>query len=117
MGIAWEFHGHLGGELGGGGHAPYFTCDTCGKKLQDGQGKIVWERKENPGYTEGEVVSTGKYWILGKGPDHLGCDGEETKRHPWDDLDDFLSHVTFNSKLDLQQSEARARERREKFGL
>jgi hypothetical protein len=115
MGIIWEYHAQLGGSLGGGGTAPYFMCDTCDKKIEDGLGKIIWEQRKGP-FAEGEAVNTGRFWILGKGPGHEQCETEETQRCPWNDLDEFLVNVTHNSKLDLDQAKADADERREKFG-
>jgi hypothetical protein len=116
MGIIWEYGAALGGSLGGGGVAPAFTCDTCGKKLDNGLGKIVWEQKPPP-HAEGETVSTGRYWILGKAEGHESCDEGETAKHPWEDLDEFLLQIAHNSKLDLDATAKNVAERREKFGI
>ncbi|MGI8624681.1 MAG: hypothetical protein ACR2NB_14655 [Solirubrobacteraceae bacterium] len=116
MGIIWEWHEDLGGSLGGGGSAPYFTCDTCGKKLDNGLGKIVWETVDTPD-EDAPFKSTGKYWILGKGDEHRACDLGESRKHSWEDLDEFLLMAAHNSKFDLQQTKEQVEERREKFGF
>jgi hypothetical protein len=116
VGIIWEYHAHLGGSLGGGGTAPFFVCDTCGKKFDNGMGKIIWEQHPGP-FEEGQNVSTGRYWILGKGGGHEACDTVEHQGHPWNDLDEFLVNITHNAKLDLNKAKADADDRREQFGI
>lgn len=117
MAIIQEVVEAVNGGVLGGGHTPFFTCDGCDEKLDNGMGKIVWEIKTPTTFTEGEVASTGRFWTFGKGPEHQGCETDETRSQPWDDLDEFILNLAHNSKLDLSLAESRMSDRRDQFGL
>ncbi len=110
MGVHWEWRAE-GDPSMGGTRYPYFICDGCGEKIH-GMGKIVFELEEDD-----PTKATGRWWVFGKGSAHAACETPESSRRPWDDLDEFLVQIAFNSGFDLADTEAKMKGRREKFGI
>ena len=82
------------GLLGGGGHAPFLVCDTCGQKIQGQDAGIVVFPADPDGHRTGAVVAV-----------HKGaCDVVDGQ---WSDLEIFLRDLTRNARIDLAKTEER----------
>lgn len=73
---------------------PHFICTTCGKPIRhDAPGIVTWR------YAKDEPYASTEYRIKHKTPD---CDRRDTRREGghfwfWDDLDDVLDQLIFNT--------------------